>query len=96
MVGSVDHGADPAVPLQGDVHQAGRVGGSGQGADGGDPAEFAGDVRDDVADAEGGDAVARRGEFGGRAWATYHPHRDRLLVEDVLAALGHPVRLGIL
>ncbi|MER5255772.1 MULTISPECIES: helix-turn-helix domain-containing protein [unclassified Streptomyces] len=28
--------------------------------------------------------------------ATYHPHRDQLLVEDVLAALGHPVRLGIL
>ncbi|GAA1361455.1 helix-turn-helix transcriptional regulator [Streptomyces beijiangensis] len=25
----------------------------------------------------------------------YHPHRDQLLVEDVLAALGHPVRLHI-
>lgn len=27
--------------------------------------------------------------------AMYHPHRDQLLVEDVLAALGHPVRIGI-
>ncbi|WP_367137098.1 MULTISPECIES: ArsR/SmtB family transcription factor [Streptomyces] len=27
--------------------------------------------------------------------ATYHPDRDQLLIEDVLAALGHPVRLGI-
>ncbi|MWA08307.1 ArsR/SmtB family transcription factor [Streptomyces sp. BA2] len=27
--------------------------------------------------------------------ATYHPHRDQLLVEDVLAALGRPVRIGI-
>lgn len=27
--------------------------------------------------------------------ATYHPSRDQLLVEDVLAALGNPVRLGI-
>lgn len=26
---------------------------------------------------------------------TYHPDRERLLVEDVLAALGNPVRLGI-
>ncbi|MEU3059461.1 helix-turn-helix domain-containing protein [Streptomyces subrutilus] len=27
--------------------------------------------------------------------ATYHPVREQLLVEDVLAALGNPVRLGI-
>lgn len=27
--------------------------------------------------------------------AMYHPLRDQLRVEDVLAALGHPVRLGI-
>ncbi|MGW1071995.1 ArsR/SmtB family transcription factor [Streptomyces sp. NPDC002537] len=27
--------------------------------------------------------------------STYHPDRDQLLVEDVLAALGNPVRLGI-
>ncbi|MGX1880738.1 ArsR/SmtB family transcription factor [Streptomyces sp. NPDC055287] len=27
--------------------------------------------------------------------ATYHPDRDQLPIEDVLAALGNPVRLGI-
>ncbi|WP_327351576.1 ArsR/SmtB family transcription factor [Streptomyces sp. NBC_01304] len=27
--------------------------------------------------------------------ATYHPDRDQLLIEDVLTALGNPVRLGI-
>ncbi|MDJ0462764.1 helix-turn-helix domain-containing protein [Streptomyces sp. H27-C3] len=27
--------------------------------------------------------------------ASYHPARDQLLIEDVLAALGNPVRLGI-
>ncbi|MEU4955261.1 ArsR/SmtB family transcription factor [Streptomyces lavendulae] len=27
--------------------------------------------------------------------AAYHPHRDQLRVEDVLAALGNPVRLHI-
>ncbi|MCX5203019.1 helix-turn-helix domain-containing protein [Streptomyces sp. NBC_00237] len=27
--------------------------------------------------------------------ATHHPDRDQLLMEDVLAALGNPVRLGI-
>ncbi|MGW5121449.1 ArsR/SmtB family transcription factor [Streptomyces noursei] len=28
--------------------------------------------------------------------AAYHPAREQLLLEDVLAALGNPVRLGIL
>ncbi|GAA0355843.1 helix-turn-helix domain-containing protein [Streptomyces blastmyceticus] len=27
--------------------------------------------------------------------SAYHPDRDQLLIEDVLAALGNPVRLGI-
>ncbi|MET9363927.1 helix-turn-helix domain-containing protein [Streptomyces sp. NPDC006632] len=27
--------------------------------------------------------------------AAYHPDREQLLLEDVLAALGNPVRLGI-
>ncbi|MFD5142097.1 ArsR/SmtB family transcription factor [Streptomyces sp. NPDC058401] len=27
--------------------------------------------------------------------STYHPVREQLLIEDVLAALGNPVRLGI-